>query len=448
MRAATSPMNSQPPAPSTSSSRSPTRRAVRARSTSIRRGVNQGMTTRRRSWWSRPSGSEQGARALDGGPVGTGAAHHLEDAGTERGVEQQRVAALVREHPEAARRTHDPRFPSASCAARRADRPRTRRRCGRGTAARSSVPAHGGSVPVDVRSRARQGGLRWPDDGTAASHHLVRRPCHRASGRLRAVHRARLPRAVRRVRPRARRGARERGSRPPRKTVRCSRRRAPTRSRPRPVTRATASGTHRCAPRCSRVRAWSPRCCSRMPAFPSAVSASRRNTNCGPPATAPTTAGCSTSPTTCPAGAPRSRCSPCTISTRPWPRSRGHARTGCAGVIIPTVPGDGLPPYYDQCYDQMWAACQDHEMPVHIHGGSGTPNYGDYGAASMLIYATETVYFAHRPAVVPDLGRRARAPPTHEVGVHGVALPTGYRARSPTSTASTRNGSSATSARR
>ena len=28
---------------------------------------------------------------------------------------------------------------------------------------------------------------------------------------------------------------------------------------------------------------------------------------------------------------------------------------------------------------------------------SGTPDYGDYGAVSMLVYATETVYFAHRP---------------------------------------------------
>ena len=53
---------------------------------------------------------EQGARALDRGSVGTGAAHHLEDAGTKRGVEQQPVAALVGEHPEARRRAHDPRL--------------------------------------------------------------------------------------------------------------------------------------------------------------------------------------------------------------------------------------------------------------------------------------------------------------------------------------------------
>jgi predicted TIM-barrel fold metal-dependent hydrolase len=81
-----------------------------------------------------------------------------------------------------------------------------------------------------------------------------------------------------------------------------------------------------------------------------------------------------------------------TVAEIKWAREHGMK-----GVIIPTVPGDGLPPYYDQCYDTLWAACQDYEMPVHIHGGSGTPDYGDYGAVSMLIYATETVYFAHRP---------------------------------------------------
>ena len=35
-------------------------------------------------------------------------------------------------------------------------------------------------------------------------------------------------------------------------------------------------------------------------------------------------------------------------------------------------------------------------MPVHVHGGGGTPNYGDYGVTSMLMYATEATYFSHR----------------------------------------------------
>jgi predicted TIM-barrel fold metal-dependent hydrolase len=75
---------------------------------------------------------------------------------------------------------------------------------------------------------------------------------------------------------------------------------------------------------------------------------------------------------------------------------RWAALQGMKGVIIPTVPGEGLPPYYDGCYDSIWAACQDLEMPLHIHGGGGTPDYGNYGAVSMLMYATEATYFSHR----------------------------------------------------
>ena len=73
------------------------------------------------------------------------------------------------------------------------------------------------------------------------------------------------------------------------------------------------------------------------------------------------------------------------------------AASGLRGVILPTVPGSGLPPYYDECYEPLWAAIEGSGLPMHIHGGSGTPDYGDYGMVSMLVYATETVYFAHRP---------------------------------------------------
>jgi predicted TIM-barrel fold metal-dependent hydrolase len=72
------------------------------------------------------------------------------------------------------------------------------------------------------------------------------------------------------------------------------------------------------------------------------------------------------------------------------------AENGMKGVIIPTVPGHGLPPYMDTRYDPIWAACQDHAMPVHVHGGGGTPAYGDYGIVSMLMYATEATFFSAR----------------------------------------------------
>jgi predicted TIM-barrel fold metal-dependent hydrolase len=75
---------------------------------------------------------------------------------------------------------------------------------------------------------------------------------------------------------------------------------------------------------------------------------------------------------------------------------RWAAKNGMKGVIIPTVPGDGLPPYLDDCYDPIWAACEECAMPVHIHGGGGTPDYGNYGIASMLVFATEASFFSQR----------------------------------------------------
>jgi predicted TIM-barrel fold metal-dependent hydrolase len=73
------------------------------------------------------------------------------------------------------------------------------------------------------------------------------------------------------------------------------------------------------------------------------------------------------------------------------------ANSGMKGVVIPNAPGEGLAPWYDERYDPIWAACQDLELPVHIHAGGSTPDYGDYGVASMLMYATEATYFGRRP---------------------------------------------------
>jgi predicted TIM-barrel fold metal-dependent hydrolase len=70
---------------------------------------------------------------------------------------------------------------------------------------------------------------------------------------------------------------------------------------------------------------------------------------------------------------------------------------GLKGVILPTTPGEGLPIYLDPIYEPIWSAVEEHDIPLHTHGGGGTPAYGDYGAASMLTYATETTFFAHRP---------------------------------------------------
>ena len=68
------------------------------------------------------------------------------------------------------------------------------------------------------------------------------------------------------------------------------------------------------------------------------------------------------------------------------------------GVLLPN-PGpdvDWLPKMYDKALDPLWAALSDLDIPVHIHGGTGNPNYGRNPIAPLLIL-TETVFYSQRP---------------------------------------------------
>lgn len=68
------------------------------------------------------------------------------------------------------------------------------------------------------------------------------------------------------------------------------------------------------------------------------------------------------------------------------------------GVLLPNIPPDAswCKPLYDPIYDPVWELCQDLEVPVTIHGGTGNPDYGPY-SVSMLLYITETSFFSQRP---------------------------------------------------
>ena len=68
------------------------------------------------------------------------------------------------------------------------------------------------------------------------------------------------------------------------------------------------------------------------------------------------------------------------------------------GILLPNVPPDvdWVKPLYDPCYDPVWALCEDLEVPVTIHGGTGNPDYGAY-AVSMLLYITEMPFYSQRP---------------------------------------------------
>jgi predicted TIM-barrel fold metal-dependent hydrolase len=69
------------------------------------------------------------------------------------------------------------------------------------------------------------------------------------------------------------------------------------------------------------------------------------------------------------------------------------ADQGLRGVMIPTMWHDRAP-YNDPGYDDFWAACAAHDMPVHTHSGEAPrEEYGD----NIGIYLAEVYWWAVRP---------------------------------------------------
>jgi predicted TIM-barrel fold metal-dependent hydrolase len=75
------------------------------------------------------------------------------------------------------------------------------------------------------------------------------------------------------------------------------------------------------------------------------------------------------------------------------------------GILIPNIPPDAkwVKPLYDPAYDRFWEVAQDLEVPVHVHGGTGLPDSGNY-PFSMLLYISETEFYSQRPLVQFILG--------------------------------------------
>ena len=75
------------------------------------------------------------------------------------------------------------------------------------------------------------------------------------------------------------------------------------------------------------------------------------------------------------------------------------------GVLLPNVPPDvkWVKPLHDTYYDPLWKLCEDLEIPVQCHGGTGNPDYGNT-PVSGLLYITETSFYSQRPLVHMILG--------------------------------------------
>ena len=70
------------------------------------------------------------------------------------------------------------------------------------------------------------------------------------------------------------------------------------------------------------------------------------------------------------------------------------------GILLPNIAPDvkWVKPLYDPEYDRLWEVCQDLDIPVNVHSGTGNPDYGPY-QVSMLLYINEVVFYTQRPFV-------------------------------------------------
>ncbi|MCL4446441.1 MAG: amidohydrolase [Actinobacteria bacterium] len=67
------------------------------------------------------------------------------------------------------------------------------------------------------------------------------------------------------------------------------------------------------------------------------------------------------------------------------------------GVLVPAIPPDvtWLEPLYSPHYDPLWRACEEMNVVINHHSGTGTPDYGPYPAAS-IVWLAETAFFSRR----------------------------------------------------
>ena len=68
----------------------------------------------------------------------------------------------------------------------------------------------------------------------------------------------------------------------------------------------------------------------------------------------------------------------------------------CGGILLPSIPpGSPIPPLWEPHYEPLWTLCEQLDMPINIHGGSGLPDYGDHEAARAMMLI-ELPWFSHR----------------------------------------------------
>ena len=67
------------------------------------------------------------------------------------------------------------------------------------------------------------------------------------------------------------------------------------------------------------------------------------------------------------------------------------------GALLPAVaPNSHLRPLWDPHYEPLWDVCEELDVPLSIHSGSGLPDYGELDPARAIMLI-ELSWFAHRP---------------------------------------------------
>lgn len=77
---------------------------------------------------------------------------------------------------------------------------------------------------------------------------------------------------------------------------------------------------------------------------------------------------------------------------------KDHGLTG--GVLLPNIPPDvdWIPQLNHPDYDRLWAVCEELDVPVNVHGGTGTPAYEPIPSSALMMIA-EVPYFSRRPLI-------------------------------------------------
>ncbi len=68
------------------------------------------------------------------------------------------------------------------------------------------------------------------------------------------------------------------------------------------------------------------------------------------------------------------------------------------GILLPTIPPDvsWIKPLNHPDHDRLWAVCQDLEVPVNCHGGTGSPAYEPVPSSALVMIA-EVQTYSQRP---------------------------------------------------